>query len=75
MQIIPALYHGCKLRNEDGTNILINKRERCIYPTYSPFWKDTKDVTNRVLTRLQKKRQTIASLRDQYVYFNNKDKI
>ena len=75
MQIIPALYHGCKLRNEDGTNRLINKGERCIYPARSPFWKDTKDVTNRVLTRLQKKRQTIANLRDQYVYFNNKDKI
>ena len=76
MQIIPVLYHGCNLRNEDGTNVLIDKDYCCIYPTRSPFWKDTKDVTNCVLTRLQKKKQTIATLRDQYVYFrNNKHKI
>ena len=75
MQIIPVLYHGCNLRNEDGTNVLIDKDNWCICPTRSPFWKDTKDVTNCVLTRSQKKRQIIATSRDQYVYLNNKHKI
>ena len=70
MEFIPPSYHGCYLRNKDGTNVLLNKNERCFSPTQSPFWKDAKDITNYVSTRSTKK--DVATSRDQKMYFINK---
>ena len=34
-----AIYHGCMLKNADGTNKIITNTENCITPTDQCLWK------------------------------------
>ena len=51
------LYHGCMLKNVDGTNQIIDAGENCFVPTGKCFWKDPSDVKNKVKTRFQTKNE------------------
>ena len=51
------IYHKCFNKNKDRTNKLIKKGEKCLTPTYSPFWKSPWDFPNGVRTRSQEKKQ------------------
>ena len=51
------LYHGCFLKNADGTNRIIAPGEKCLVATDKCFWKDPSDVVNRVKTRSQVKNE------------------
>ena len=44
-------YHGCMLKNADGTNKIISGNEKCIMPTDECLWKYPSDVPNGVKTR------------------------
>ena len=39
MQKMSRIYHGCFRKNQDGTNRIIAKNERCLIATLRPFWK------------------------------------
>ena len=47
------LYHGCMLKNAEGTNRIIDAGEKCLVMTRKCFWKDPSDVKNKVKTRSQ----------------------
>ena len=51
------IYHKCFNKNKDRTNKLIKKGEKCLTPTYSPFWKSPWDFPNGVRTCSQEKKQ------------------
>ena len=41
-------YHGCMLKNADGTNNIITGTEQCITPTDKCMWKHPNNVPNGV---------------------------
>ena len=44
------LYHGCMLKNADGTNRIIAADEKCLVPTCKCFWKGSCNVKHGVKT-------------------------
>ena len=48
-------YHGCMLKNSDGTNKIITGTEKCITPTNTCMWKHPCNVPNGVKTRSKAK--------------------
>ena len=48
---------SCGACYADGTLLLISRIGGCYKPTTYPFWKEPKDVTNRVSTRSQLKKK------------------
>ena len=48
-------YNSCVACYADGTLQLISRNGGCCKPTIYPFWKEPKDVINRVSTRSQLK--------------------
>ena len=67
------IYHGCMLKNKDGTNKLIEKGKSCIYRTANPFWKYIEDIPADVKTRSQAKKQKKVKKSDFDKYFKQKD--
>ena len=49
-------YNSCGTCYADGTLQLISRNGGCYKPTTYPFWKEPKDVINRVSTRSQLKK-------------------
>ena len=45
------IYHGCFLKNADGTNKIIAAGDKCLVATGKCFWKDPSDVKHGVKTR------------------------
>ena len=41
-------YHGCGSCYLDDANIIESKSKLCFFPTHEPFWKDPKDVSNKI---------------------------
>ena len=64
-------YHGCGSCYLDDANIIESKSKLCFFPTHEPFWKDPKDVSNKIAksTRNQLKEKTIASRNYRKKYF------
>ena len=64
-------YHGCGSCYLDDANIIESKSKLCFFPTHEPFWKDPKDVSNKIAksTRNQLKKKTIASRNYRKKYF------
>ena len=50
-------YHGCVLKNADGTNNIITGTEQCITPTDKCMWKHPNNVPNGVNTRPKTKNE------------------
>ena len=46
------IYHGCMLKNIDGTNKIVDSTEKCIVPTDKCMWKLPIDVPNGVKLKL-----------------------
>ena len=63
-------YHDCDKLYKDGTRQLV--KHSCSKPTSYPFWKDIKDVTNKVAqsTRGQLKLKPVASQSEILSYRN-----
>ena len=57
-------FHGCLRKNRDGTNRIIEKNKRCLWPTSSPFWKKTSDVCFKIRTRSQEQKQELVKRSD-----------
>ena len=55
MQKSDHIYHGCFTKNQDGTNRLIEKNKRCLFPTNKTFWKYAGHIMCGVETRSQEK--------------------
>lgn len=68
------IYNGCMRKNADGSNRLILRGEKCLVPTFQPFWKYIEDIeTSGVKTRTQYKRQPTVSNKAFDTYFRNKN--
>ena len=63
-EISEKVYHGCFRKNQDDTNKIIEKNERCLFPTCQPFWKQIEDIPARVRTRSQEQNQTLVKRGD-----------
>lgn len=48
--IMDRLYHGCMLKNADGTNRIIDAGEKCLVMARKCFWKDPSEVKTRSQT-------------------------
>ena len=60
-----VVYHGGRAWYHDGTNKIVNKNQKCIHPTYEPFWKKPNSVCNKVETRAQLKLKSVV--KNEYV--------
>ena len=58
------IYHGCMIKNADGTNKIIRPGEKCLTLTAQCFWKDPQDVISGVKTRSQTLKQPTVSIQD-----------
>ena len=56
-------FHGCMCKNKDGSNRITEKNKWCLWPTTSPFWKKTEDVSFK--SGLAPKSKNKSSLRGQ----------
>ena len=61
--------HGCCRKNQDGTNRIIEKDKRCLFPTSCPFWKPVEDTPNGIRTRSQEHKQKLIKRADLNRYF------
>ena len=50
--------------------VLVSRSGGCYKPTTYPFWKEPKDVTNRVSTRLQLKKKSCVARSYVMEYYN-----
>ena len=70
-------YHNCGHIYMDGTRTIVPKNEKCVNPTYEPFWKKAIDVNNKTETRNELKYKRKAKLGYVRSYFkvvnNSKD--
>ena len=62
-------YHGCMLKNADGTNKIIIGTEQCITPTDKCMWKNRNGVPNRVKTRSKTKNEPTIDYEEVDRYF------
>ena len=62
-------YHGCMLKNADGTNKIITGMEQCITPTDKCMWMHPNDVPNEVKTRSKTKNEPTVSYEEVDRYF------
>ena len=66
-----AIYHGCVLKNADGTNKIITNTENCITPTDQCLWKHPNDVPNGVKTRSNTKDKPTVGYKELDEYFHS----
>ena len=52
-------FHGCLRKNKDGTNRIIEKGKRCLWPTSFPYWKKIEDTPEGIRTRSQEHKQNL----------------
>ena len=57
-------FHGCLRKNKDGTNRIIEKGKRCLWPTSFPCWKKIEDTSEGIHTRSQEHKQKIVKRAD-----------
>ena len=50
------IYHGCYIRNADGTMVVIDfmNGERCLMPTAKKYWKNPEELRRKSPTRIEK---------------------
>ena len=63
------IYHGCALNHSNGTNVVIERNEKCLTHTNKCFWKDLNDVINAVKIGSQLKNQLVAHRKTLDRYF------
>ena len=63
------IYHGCILKNADGTNKTIGSTEKRLIPTNKCKWKLPYDIPNGVKTRSRAKNEPAVSYEevDRYI--------
>ena len=66
------LYHGCMLKNADGTNKIISENKKCIVLTNKCMWKYLTDVLNGVKTRSKANNEPIVCYEEVDKYFATK---
>ena len=66
------VFHVCFRRNQDGTNGVIGKNNRCFCPTSQPFWKQIEDVPAGVYTHFQEQNQELVKSGDFNRYLRQK---
>ena len=54
------VFHGCFRRNQDGTNGVTEKNNRCFCLTNQLFWKQIENVPAGVHTRLHEQNQELV---------------
>ena len=57
-------FHGCLRRNKDGTNRIIEKGKRCLWPTSFPFWKKIENTPEEIRTCSQEHKQKLVKRAD-----------
>ena len=57
-------FHGCMRKNKDGSNRIIEKGKKYLFPTTSPFWKKAVDVPFQVSTRAQENKKELVKRAD-----------
>ena len=68
------VYHGCFRKNRDGTNRIIEKNKRCLFPTSKPFWKRIEDISRGPRTRSQEQHQKLVKKGEFDRYFRQQNK-
>ena len=68
------VYHCCFRKSQDGTNRIIEKGKRCLFPTSCPFWKPVEDTPNGPRTRSQEQKQKLIKRGDLNRYFRRRDR-
>ena len=53
-------FHESMCKNKDCSNRIIEKNKWCLWPTTSPFWKKTEDVSFKIRTRSQEQKQELV---------------
>lgn len=67
------VFHRCFFKNQDDTNRIIGKGERCLFPTSQPFWKQVADILSTgPRTRSQKKSEKTVNRADFNRYHRQK---
>ena len=59
-----STFHGCLRKNRDGTNRIIEKGKRCLWPTSFPYWKKIEDMPKGIRTRSQEHKQELVKRAD-----------
>ena len=57
-------FHDCLRKNKDGTNRIIEKGKRCLWPTSFPYWKKIEDTPEGIHTRSQEHKQKLVKRAD-----------
>ena len=56
--------HRCLRKNKDGTNKIIEKGKRCLWPTSFPCWKKIEDTPEGIGTHSQEHKQKLVERAD-----------
>ena len=62
-------YHGCILKNADGSNKIIFRTDKCVTPTDKCMWKYPWNVPNGVKTRSKTKNGPTVGYKEVNNYF------
>ena len=56
------IYHGCMLKNADGSNRITRENEKGLVPTAKCFWKCPEDIEHRgaIVRSQSKKLETVS---------------
>ena len=57
-------FHGCMLKNKDGSNRVIEKAKECLCPRTRLFWKKAIDISFEVSTRVQENKKELVKRAD-----------
>ena len=63
-----STFHGCLRKNRDGTNRIIEKGKRCLWPTSFPYWEKIEDTPEGIHTRSQEHKQELVKRADFNTY-------
>ena len=57
-------FHGSLRKGRDGTNRIIEKGKRCLWPTSFPYWKKIEDTPEGIRTHSQEYKQELVKRAD-----------